>query len=377
MDGVLESTIALCGCKVLCSVLCLPVFKDSISSVSMCCICLLLFTDLSITSFLVYLWSSSPTPASFHPSSDVVALRFMLFLSDTYEAVVMLTPLLVVVELLVRLLWGGEKVTSITEKRDADGDAWENEDDKKANAASLKALGFLGCLMLWFMCGTYAGFSWRQEQERVRSCMERGSLLFTCLPCLLNAASPFSRQLFWALPAVVLLLGLAAILNFIIEKLRPYTFNPEPLTGQTLEKTSIPELVCDVDSNSCATLSSGNDEQRWVPSCLRAELPESRESVTLVLRVHRAAPHPRESRLWQAVTRESPRLRGELITGLLCGLLVCMFPTVLSTNVLLMSNLDALAVYVVKHLLTPSSLHFKAEVKRDACFHSTPRSEHS
>lgn len=50
MDGVLESTIALCGFKVLCSFLCLPAFKDSISSVSLCCISLLLFTDLSITS---------------------------------------------------------------------------------------------------------------------------------------------------------------------------------------------------------------------------------------------------------------------------------------------------------------------------------------
>lgn len=50
MDGVLEATIALCGCKVLCSILFLPAFKDSISSVSLCCVCLLLFTDVSITS---------------------------------------------------------------------------------------------------------------------------------------------------------------------------------------------------------------------------------------------------------------------------------------------------------------------------------------
>ncbi|KAF5901060.1 uncharacterized protein DAT39_009209, partial [Clarias magur] len=49
MDGVLEATIALCGCKVLCSILCLPAFKGSLSSVSLCCVCLLLFTDLSIT----------------------------------------------------------------------------------------------------------------------------------------------------------------------------------------------------------------------------------------------------------------------------------------------------------------------------------------
>lgn len=59
MDGVLESTIALCGCKVLCSFLCLPAFKRSISSVSLCCVCLLLFTDLCITSKLSLSSSSS------------------------------------------------------------------------------------------------------------------------------------------------------------------------------------------------------------------------------------------------------------------------------------------------------------------------------
>ncbi|XP_047664766.1 uncharacterized protein si:ch211-193i15.1 [Tachysurus fulvidraco] len=391
MDGVLESTIALCGCKLLCSFLCLPAFKDSISSVSMCCVSLLLFTDLSITMFLVYLWSAAPRPMSFHLSSDVIALRFMLFLSDTYEAVLMLTPLLVAVELLARLLWGGETATSTVDQKeskadvflkDVDGDSWETgrrqkEEAQENNTVMLRALGFLGCLMLWFVCGTYAGFSWRQERVMVRSCLEGGSLLSTCLPCLLSASSPVSGHLFWALPAAVLLLAFTAVVSLIVAKLTPRIVHPELLgcvEKRTQTRAPTPEwtstaAACNsnnynVDSektsNSCTIHSSHNKRLQASgkpePLSWRIELADgcklNSESVTLVLPAHGTAPHPHKSRIWQTV-RESPCWRGELMTGLLCGLLVCVFPTVLSTNILLVSNLDTLAVYVVKHLLTP------------------------
>lgn len=353
--------------------------------------------------FLVYLWSAAPSPMSLHPSSDVIALRFMLFLSDTYEAVLMLTPLLVAVELLVRLLWGRKtSVASVVEEKEAkedlvlkevDGDAWEagrqlTGEEKEKNVELLKALGFLGCLMLWFMCGTYARFSWRREQAMVRSCLERGSLLSTCLPCLLTASSPVRGQLFWALPAAALLLTFTAVLSLIVAKLFPRIVHPRLLEctenfdalqrararahPPTLGRTSVPAASvshnCNVDSgktaNSCAIHSSHN-KWRWAhgklePLSWRTELADGcklkSESITLVVRARCTAPHPHRSRLWQTV-RESPCLRGELMTGVLCGLLVCVFPTVLSTNVLLVSNLDTLAVYIVKHLLTP--LHGK------------------
>lgn len=310
----------------------------------------------------------------------------------------MLTPLLVAVELLVRLLWGGESVTSTMDKKEAkedalplkdvDGDTWETRrqqrgEEKENNAEFLKALGFLGCLMLWFMCGTYAGFSWRQELVMVRSCLESGSLLSMCLPCLLTASSPVSGQLFWALPAAAVLLAFTAVLSLIVAKLTPRIVNPDLLKctensdalqqthPPTPERSSIPAASishnCNVDSektaNSCAIHSSHN-KRRWAhgkpePLSLRTELADScnlkSESITL-LHAQCTAPHPHKNRLWQTV-RESPCLRGELVTGLLCGLLVCVFPTVLSTNILLVSNLDTLAVYVVKYLLTP--LHGK------------------
>lgn len=337
--------------------------------------------------FLMYLWSAAPRQMSFHASSDVIALRFMLFLSDTYEAVLMLTPLLVAVELLVRLLWAGETVTSVAGEKEAkDEFAWETgrqwKGEKENKAELLKALGFLGCLMLWFMCGTYARFSWRQEQGTVRSCLERGSLLSTCLPCLLTASSPVSGQLFWALPAAAILLAFMPVLSLIVTKLTPRIVHPGLLEctencdalrctltcPPTPNRTSHPAVgvsnVCSVDSektaNSC-TFHSFRNKRRWAPGKLeplswRTELGDgcklTSESIMLVMQARCTTPPPRKSRLWQAVWK-SPCLRGELMTGLLCGLLVCVFPTVLSTNVLLVSNLDTLALYVVKRLLNP------------------------
>lgn len=320
---------------------------------------------------------------SLHPSSDVIALRFLLFLSNTYKAVLMLTPLLVAVELLVHLLWGGETVESkeCVVLKDVDRDAWETGrllqgDEKENNTEFLKALGFLGCLMLWFMCGTYAWFSWTHEQVMVSSCLEGGSLLSMCLPCLLTASSPVRGQLLWALPAAALLLAFTGVLSLIVGKLTPRIVNPELLEctenfdalqrmqtrPPTPERTSFPAVS---DSEKTASSCAFHNKRQWAhgkpePLSWRTELADSctlkSESITLVLQAHSMAPHPHKRRLWQTV-RESPCLRGELMTGLLCGLLVCVFPTVLSTNILLISNLDTLAVYVVKHLLTP--LHGK------------------
>ncbi|KAL6464964.1 hypothetical protein MHYP_G00272810 [Metynnis hypsauchen] len=448
MDGVLEATISLCGGKLLCSLLYLPAFKDSMSSVSLCCSCLLLFTDLSITAFLAYLWCAAPRPISFHPSSDAIALRFMLFLGNTYGAVLMLTPLLVAVEVLVRLLWPQEVAAtpntceeSSQETReselgptvlvmDRDGEAWETEAPQNVEEGEnrgkflkfLKAVGFLGCLLLWGMSGTYAESSWRQDQPAVRECLDMGGSLSACLPCLLTTSSPVRGQLFWFLGAVLLLLGLTGSLGLLLAKLaqlpllisqtnqlhisrakdatsslhlrtlckwvkvqrssenRKEKRNTEPLwQKKMLERTPNHNSSVDVKkkANSCVAQSSqfGHNGRQFshsnlVPLSGQRGLTDScklqSKSVLLVSLPQTVLPlkgttlarsigqtlHPHGRRLWEP-QRESPCLRGDLMTGLVCGLLVCVFPTVLSTNILLVSSLDALAAYAVKHLLIP------------------------
>lgn len=49
MDGVLESAVVLCSCKLACSLLFLPSLAASYSPVSFCCCCLLIFTDFLVT----------------------------------------------------------------------------------------------------------------------------------------------------------------------------------------------------------------------------------------------------------------------------------------------------------------------------------------
>ncbi|KAI4889949.1 hypothetical protein NFI96_015108 [Prochilodus magdalenae] len=441
MDGVLEATISLCGCKLLCSLLYLPAFKDSMSSVSLCCSCLLLFTDISSTAFLAYLWCAAPRPGSFQPSSDVIALRIMLFLGSTYGVVLMLTPLLVAVEVLVRLLWPQEAAATLDTSGESanetqksglgstvlvmDREPWETESGKVDKRETrgiflkfLKAVGFLGCLLLWGMSGTYAESSWRQDQPVVRECLDRGGSLSACLPCLLNTSSPMTGQLSRVLGGILLLLGLTGSLCLLLMKLsqlpllisqtnKLHISRDKDVTStlhlralsvkvhrsrdsgkeqrnsgltKMLERT--PNHNASVDSktkaNSCANQSSqlGYHGQPWphgnpVPLSGQTGLADScklqSESKLLVLlpqtelplkgvKVARStgqAPHPHEKRLWRPL-KESPCLRGDLMTGLVCGLLVCAFPTVLSTNILLVSNLDTLAAYAVKHLLIPS-----------------------
>ncbi|KAG9260246.1 hypothetical protein AMEX_G26480 [Astyanax mexicanus] len=441
MDGVLEAAVALCGCKVVCSFLCLPAFSRSISSVSLCCCCLLLFTDLSITVFMSYLWCAAPNPLSFHPSSDTIALRFLLFLSKTYEAVLILTPILVAVEVILWLLWHQEATMSentigeIVKKKnkhsemdplvllmDAEEKALEMEPVQREKRITqenrgmfftfLKVVSFFGCLLLWCISGTYAGSSWKQDQPMVKECLEKGGSLSACLPCLLTASSPIGGQLLWLLAAILVVLGLIQGLKGLHFS-KPVQFlelifhtNQQEMSQKTVSVSGLHlqmffkwvkeykgsesnrnqqkqwNFVLDLttehkDGVDSATqglqleyngppLANGNPRplcgQTGLTGCCKLQsgdvLPASQQQSaaelpltgTDVLGNTGPALNPIETRHWKPQW-ESPCLSGGLMTGLVCGLLVCVFPTVLSTNILLVRSLDMLVVCVVKHLL--------------------------
>ncbi|XP_076861962.1 uncharacterized protein LOC143514527 [Brachyhypopomus gauderio] len=408
MDGVLETTISLLACKVLCGLVCLPSFRGSVSSVTLCCSCLLLFTDLSITVFLTSLWCGAPTLMSFQPSSDVIALRFGLFLGNTYGAVLLLTPPLVAVEVLTRLLWPREETASAEKVDghsgpaaplvDVDGEPWEKGVAEVDSGWGLRAVGFLGCLLLWGMCGTCVGSNWRQEQPAVRACLEGGGSLSACLPCLLSTSSPVARELAWALPSAALLLGLAQGLGLLGARLartrteRPgrseesgwlrlgraetavLTRPPRPgRAGDSLRAADM-ERTVDSSSTTCsshpahnnplrpagnAVLTPGqtatgdgcklNSESVSLPPHVQCQLPV--EGADTVGGAEQATP-PREKQVWPP-ERDSPCPGVGVMTGLACVFLVCICPTVLSTNIALISSLDTLAVYIIQQLLTP------------------------
>lgn len=312
----------------------------------------------------------------------------------------MLTPLLVTIELLVCLLLG-QKLKAVntisTKAHDAKGNTavclssanthtWHRgqpvkEEPKENVDTAFKALGFLGCLLLWGMCGTYAWFGWKREQMMVRSCLERGNLLSTCLPCFVTSISSVQRTLFWALPATGLFLALTALVTLALAKLGhriryiEATYNnfdaPEvsKMHKPMLEKEKNLSNHCNVDlDNICCkhSLLPVYNKRPWAsgnyyPLVWIEELADScmskNDRVMLgfqpqcTVRATLQSLHPHRSWIWQTL-EESPSLRVQLTTGLLCGLLVCVFPTVLSTNILLVSSLDTLVVYIVRQLLS-------------------------
>ncbi|XP_041749062.1 uncharacterized protein LOC121578735 [Coregonus clupeaformis] len=211
MDGVLEGAAVVCVCKLACSLLFLPMVTASLSAVSFCCNCLLLFTDLVVTTILVVLWFADPWLPQFSISTDVIALRFLLFLSHTYWAVLLMTTPLVAVETAMKLQWlqvhggGGRAVdgdadeqsktlgskapaphNSVTvevengQSRVTDTQRGGREDQEKCLS---HIIYFLCCLLVWVLCGICGGQSWSLW---VKVCMERTSSLTLCLPSLPN-----------------------------------------------------------------------------------------------------------------------------------------------------------------------------------------------
>ncbi|XP_034074866.1 uncharacterized protein LOC117548041 isoform X2 [Gymnodraco acuticeps] len=111
MDGVLEGATVLCVCKLACSLLFLPSLTSSYSPASFCCCCLLLFTDFLVTVFLSFLWIFESWVSELTLLGDVIALRFLIFLSETYGAVLLLITPLIAVESVTRLPWPHSVVT--------------------------------------------------------------------------------------------------------------------------------------------------------------------------------------------------------------------------------------------------------------------------
>ncbi|XP_029528325.1 uncharacterized protein LOC115136731 [Oncorhynchus nerka] len=259
MDGVLEGAAVVCVCKLACSLLFLPMVTASLSAVSFCCNCLLLFTDLVVTTILVVLWFADPWLPQFSTSSDVIALRFLLFLSHTYWAVLLMTTPLVAVETAMKLQWpqvhggrgravdgdtGGRSKTPGSEapahhhgvtvevedgqSRDTDSQRGGREDQEKCLP---HIIYFLCCLLVWVLCGVCGGQSWRLW---VKVCMERTSSLTMCLPSLPNNVLSALGEPCWALATVTLALLLVLTVGWGL--LRRHLAHTETDTHSTTHK---------------------------------------------------------------------------------------------------------------------------------------------
>lgn len=310
--------------------------------------------------FLLYVWLMDFWFMPFNVSSDVVALRFLLFLCQAYGVVLLLTPLLIAVELLVNLLRSQDGTTN--------GHLEQNARESKSLS---RAIGCCGCLLAWIVSGIYSSHDWTLERFSVEACLKRGGCLFTCIPNM--------DELSWVLPAMVVLLSLTGSLGRLRSRSPSDSYRNTQM-GEKKDYGVLGQMHMSLDSektpNICGVHRTGcvYSEQRW--SCpgndglcahqtglannyiqkqklltfAQSKTDRLPEITSLAVKTEQCVFNRSQEKLCWLPERESPCLRRETLTGLVCMALVCIFPTVVSGNILLIFNLENLVVNTFKLL---------------------------
>ncbi|XP_061744671.1 uncharacterized protein LOC133543846 [Nerophis ophidion] len=200
MDGVLDGVSMLCVFKLVCSLLFLPSLATSRSPIGFCGCCILFFTDFMVTVFVSFLslFSSWLTEMSLPP--DIIALRFLLFLSHTYGAVMLLTTPLLTVETLVRLLRPAPPPPSEATPGEAGEDGAREAEGWRSRATS-----YVCCLALWVAVALSVQCRCRLEEAKQTACLRAGGSLLRCLPNLLSPV-PSAVHPCWGVAFLYLLL---------------------------------------------------------------------------------------------------------------------------------------------------------------------------
>ncbi|XP_041639149.1 uncharacterized protein LOC121507070 [Cheilinus undulatus] len=197
MDGVLEEAVVLCACKLVCSLLFLPSLAASHSPISLCCCCLLVFTDFLVAALLGFLCICEPWMMDQTPQGDIIALRFLLFLSHTYGMVLLLTVPLIAVEILTGLLMSrfAAKRCCVGEEN-TEKEKQEKDTDKDKRPSHI--VSYFCCLSVWAIVALNFSCRWRLEEARASACLHATNSLIRCLPNLL-CPMPSSMNLFWSM----------------------------------------------------------------------------------------------------------------------------------------------------------------------------------
>ncbi|XP_041836006.1 uncharacterized protein LOC121636530 [Melanotaenia boesemani] len=399
MDGVLEGAVALCVCKLACSLLFLPSLTASYSSVSFCCCCLLIFTDFQVTVFLSLLCIFESWLTEVSPTGDVIALRFLLFLSHTYGAVLLLSTFLIAAENLIRLLWPHTVVshravsqTGAQQCHVGEEKVEEEEDiDGLDNDMSLHQVGgFLCCLSVWIVVALNVRWRWKVEEKWAADCLYTTDSLVRCLPNLL-ASMPSAMNPFWSMAFLFLLLLLLTISpglqrqhqtpaqaesthgekdgdywwqDFISVLLAPFKpLHPgmsvvEPKLCVDPEKTDSSctgNTACSWNSVQMSTCHHGDVIS---PDCFsgkreRQEHESSHRgiSLTFITEKHVDSPHSQCEQQWWGF----PSLEVNVMIGLVGVLSILMLPFNLSVNILLIRTIDVLLEWCITSLLSSTA----------------------
>lgn len=149
------------------------------------------------------------------PLGDVIGLRFMLFLSHTYGAVLLLTTPLIAVETLTRLL---RPHYAEAQTVGSDGQPYykgevtveEEEDSNNPDKESWLpcAVGYFCCLSVWVVVALNVRWRWKIEEVWAAACLHTNNSLIRCLPNLFSPM-PSAVNPCWGMAFLSLLLLLA------------------------------------------------------------------------------------------------------------------------------------------------------------------------
>ncbi|KAJ8260028.1 hypothetical protein GJAV_G00176270 [Gymnothorax javanicus] len=376
IEDVLVGTVSLGVCKSIFDLLSLPAVGASSNSVCRCCCCLLIFTDLTVTVFLAVLWLAKPWMSLFPVPSDVITLRFVLFLGHTYGAVLLLTIPLIAMEMACKWL-----LVPALGKADRDGpEGGRYEHQRQCDALELEVLGrgeevgqrnspgpgFLCCLLAWALCGLWGGQHYVSKQLNVEACILSRGALHLCLPDLASIIQSASSDPFVTLPAVILLLALPLTLSALrtrqtkspLEQLTQCaTVEKAPHVQPCIRQAMPPppqHATAPTAQSTCLSMAGYQEQSPYVIGNRRVNrlmLPDPCQQAVTV----RAHPNPAiRTRLWHVLcethTRSSCRTLGlSLLVGLLWAAVLYLLPPCLSVNPILFCSMCSLAERSLRH----------------------------
>lgn len=411
MDGVLEGATVLCVCKLAGSLFFLPSVGASFSPVSFCCCCLLIFTDFLVTVYLGLFWISELWLTELTPVGDVIALRFLLFISHTYGAVLLLTTPLIAVETLVRLLWhqdiSGRAAGSDGQRSDGEEvkAGKEEEEEEEGDADKERGLShvvsYLCCLSVWVVVALNVRWRWKLEEVWAAACLHSTNSLIRCLP---NMFSPMLSVVnpCWVMVFLYLLLlivttstGLhgrqraAQTLETHSEKQTTSKYkdsqwpDPGPPLSAASEPvsagTSAPALAQSVDPGKTESSCSLHSAYSWnsmqmsarlhgdlglhSPGCLSAERAghehQSTKTATPLTFIMEELVDSQYGSLCGWRQWGFPGLGVNVMTGCVCVLSIFVLPLNLSVNILLIRTIETLMELCVKTLVSVGNISNK------------------
>ena len=169
------------------------------------------------TAFLSFLCIYESWLTELSPLGDVIALRFLLFLSYTYGMVLFLTAPLIAVETLTRLLWPHSVVAhrAVSQTVDSNGqrcyagevtvEEKENRNNQDQDKGLSHVVGYLCCLSVWVVVALNVRWRWKLEEEWAAACLHTTNSLIRCLPNL-SSTLPSAVNPCWGMAFLSLLL---------------------------------------------------------------------------------------------------------------------------------------------------------------------------